>query len=128
MQFSISGIFQKTEQDVLVCTALEIPRFFQRKIKALAQNPLTFVLLVWAMMFFVASLYFVYAQEGKTAETNRKPVSQKTRAVAKSKAAERKPSASVRKTETVEVFSAGLETFGAGFSRKAIAGEDRPDK
>ncbi len=77
MQFSISGIFQKHEQDLFECTSPEIPRFIQQKIKALIHNPLTFVILVWAMMFFFASLYFVYAQEEGKPIVSNSPVSQK---------------------------------------------------
>jgi hypothetical protein len=128
MQFSISGIFQKNEHAVFACPSLEIPRSFQQKIRSLMRNPLTFVILVWAMMFFFASLYFVYAQEVKTAGITHQPVSQKTRATIKSKAAAKKHAAPARKTETVELFSVGLETLGTDFSRQAIAGEDKPDK
>jgi len=71
MQFSISGIFQKHEQDLFEFPSPGIPRSFRQKIKALISSPLTFVILVWAMMFFFASLYFVYAQEeGKPTVSN----------------------------------------------------------
>jgi hypothetical protein len=128
MQFSISGIFQKNERDVFAYTSLEIPRSFQHKIRSMRHNPLTFVVLVWAIMFFFAGLYFVSAQEIKTRATNHKAVSQRTRAAIKSKVAAKKHPASARKTETVELFSVGLEIVGTDFSRQAIAGEDKPDK
>lgn len=31
------------------------------KIKSLFRNPLTFIVLVWGLMIFLAGLYFVYA-------------------------------------------------------------------
>ena len=31
------------------------------KIRSLLQNPLTFVILVWGLLIFVAGLYFAYA-------------------------------------------------------------------
>ena len=31
------------------------------KVRSLLQNPLTFVILVWGVMIFVAGLYFAYA-------------------------------------------------------------------
>jgi hypothetical protein len=128
MQFSISGIFQKNEQDLFGYTSLEIPRSFQRKIKALISSPLTFVILVWAMMFFVASLYFVYAQEVKTAAPSALPVSQKAHAGNKPKTAAKKHTAPAKKIEKVELFSVGLETLNTDFSRKAMAGEGKPNE
>ena len=77
MQFSISGILQKNEQGLFGLPSRQIPRSFQRKIKALISNPLTFVFLVWAMMFFFASLYFAYAQEAGKPTVNNPPASQK---------------------------------------------------
>lgn len=128
MQFSISGIFQKNEQDLFGYTSLEIPRSFQRKIKALIFSPLTFVILVWAMMFFVASLYFVYAQEAEKPASGNHPVSQKARAGINPKTVEKKHAAPAKKIESVELFSVGLETLNTDFSRKAMAGEGKPNE
>ncbi len=77
MQFSISGILQKHEQDLFGLPSRQIPRSFRRNIKALISNPLTFVILVWAIMFFLASLYFVYAQEKGNPTVSNSPASQK---------------------------------------------------
>ncbi len=77
MQFSISGIFQKHEQDLFEFPSLGIPRSFRQKIKASISNPLTFVILVWAMMFFFASLYFAYSQEEGNPTVSNSSVSQK---------------------------------------------------
>ena len=77
MQFSISGIFQKHGQDLFEFSSPGSLRSFRQKIKALIFNPLTFVILVWAMMFFFASLYFVYAQEEGKPMVSNSPVSHK---------------------------------------------------
>ncbi len=128
MQFSISGKFQKNEQDLFAFTSLEIPRSFQRKIKVLISNPLTFVILVWAMMFFVASLYFVYAQEtGKSVSSN-PDISQNKRVSIKPKTIAKKDATPAKKIQAVELFSVGSETVSLDFSRKAMAGDDKPDE
>ena len=128
MQFSISGKFQKNEQDLFAFTSLEIPRSFQRKIKVLISNPLTFVILVWAMMFFVASLYFVYAQEtGKSVSSN-PDISQNKRVSIKPKSIAKKDATPAKKIQAVELFSVGSETVSPDFSRKAMAGDDKPDE
>jgi hypothetical protein len=46
---------------------ISITERFQRntptmpKVRSLLQNPLTFVILVWGLLIFVAGLYFAYA-------------------------------------------------------------------
>lgn len=128
MQFSISGIFQKNEQDLFGHNSVEIPRSFQRKIKALISSPLTFVILVWAMMFFIASLYFVKAEEAEKPVSSSHHVSQKSRVSIKPKTVAKKNATPAKKAERVELFSVGSETVITDFSRKAMAGEDKPDE
>lgn len=128
MQFTISGIFQKYEQAPFGLPTSEIPRSFRRKLNAFIHSPLTFVILVWAMMFFFASLYFVYAQEVKLHRNNAQSAHQKTHTAVKSKTGVKKLPASARKTESVEVFSVGPETLNTDFSRQAIAGDTKPNQ
>lgn len=125
MQFTISGIFQKYE-DPFGSLSREIPQSFQRKLYAVTRSPLTFVILVWAMMFLFASLYFVYAQE--LHRNNPQSAPQKTHTADKSKTVSKKHFIPVRKIEIVEVLSVGPETLSTEFSRQAIAGAAKPDQ
>lgn len=128
MQFSISGKFQRNEQDLFGFPAPEIPRSYQLKIKSLIHNPLTFVILVWALMFFFASLYFVYAQELAKPRSGNHNVYQKARASIKPKTIAKKHTTPAKKIEMVELFSVGLETVSTDFSRQAIAEEGKPNE
>lgn len=110
MQFSISGKFQQNEQYISRHHESAFTRWVQPKLKSLFQNPLTFIILVWALMFLFAGVYFVSAQEPAHQAAARHTMlpsrtTTKSRAVAKKRTAE-------RKTETVEIFGVGPESFG----------------
>lgn len=127
MQSSISGKFQRNEQTLFGEIAPEVPRSFQLKFNSLTHNPLTFVILVWALMFIFAGLFIVYAQEaGKPAPRNHRII-QKAHTSIKSKTAPKQQITPIRKSETVEVFSVGLETLGGDYG-KATAGEEKPNE
>ena len=72
--------------------------FFSHRFNKLFRSPLTFVLLVWGLLFMILSVTLAYAQDASY------PVNQRG-TVVNSRAANHR--ASRNKTEIVEIFSAG---------------------
>lgn len=101
MQLSIikiNGRFQRNVQNISRFTLPDLPQFIYLKIKSLMRNPLTFVILVWGIMFLFASVYFVCAQEATGLTLNKSANVRSPRANAESKA-----DAGKRKASSVKV-------------------------